>query len=120
MDETEYNNLIRNYEQRSIKICIEKCCNYRFIFFLNENARLKDLYNYVIQFYVHVTEPILLYKDSSCTKMIPNNDIYLSKYFEKEQIVSSTGLELPVVYKFHMNICSNNKQIYNQNYNQLQ
>ena len=63
MDREEYTKLLQSYENSATKICIEKCCDYRFIFFLNNEATLNDLYNYVTTFYSHVTEPILLYLD---------------------------------------------------------
>ena len=48
MNNVEYNYLINNYQRSAVKICIEKCCDYKFIFFLNEYQTLGDLYNYVI------------------------------------------------------------------------
>ena len=119
MNINEYNSLMKNYENSSIKICIEKCCGYKFIFLLNGNARLKDLYNYVIQFYSHMTEPILLYLDKEHKIMIPNNEIYLSKYFEKNKILSCTEIGNPVVYKFYLDLCDKHKKIYSQNFHNL-
>ena len=119
MNITEYYGLLKSYEKCSIRICIEKCCDYKFIILLNGNARLKDIYNYVIQFYSHVTEPLLLYLDKEHTKMIPNNEIYISKYLERNKITSITSMELPVVYKFYLDICSKHKNIYNQHYNEI-
>lgn len=117
MDINEYNSLMNNYITSSIKICVEKCCGYKFMFTLNNRSKLSDLYNYVIQFYSHVLEPILLYEDSEFTKMIPNNDIFLETYIVRKNILSHTSMELPVVYKFYLDLCSKHKRIYNQNYN---
>lgn len=119
MDITEYNNLLKNYESSSMRICIEKCCSYKFMFLLNNNARLTDLYNYVIEFYSHVTEPIVLYLDSNHTNMLPNNQILLSKYLGHKNILSCTQLGVPVVYKFYLDICCKHKDIYNQNYHKF-
>ena len=116
MDINEYNKLMNNYIASSIRICIEKCCGYKFMFALNNRSKLSDLYNYVVQFYSHVTEPILLYEDSEFTKMIPCNDIFLETYIREKNMLSYTPMEVPVVYKFHLDLCSKHKRIYNQNY----
>lgn len=117
MDINEYNSLMNNYITSSIKICVEKCCGYKFMFALNNRSKLSDLYNYVVQFYSHVLEPILLYEDSEFTRMIPNNDIYIETYIVRKNILSHTPMGLPVVYKFYLDLCSKHKKIYNQNYN---
>ena len=116
MDIDEYTNLITNYVVSSKKMCVEKCCGYKFMFVLNGRAKLSDLYHYVIQFYSHVSEPILLYEDSEFTRMIPNNDIFLENYIIEKKILSHTGIDLPVVYKFYLDLCSKHKKIYDQNY----
>lgn len=116
MDIDEYNKLLTNYVSSSIRICIEKCCGYSFMFVLNNNSKLSDLYRYVIQFYSHVTEPILLYLDSEHKMMVPNNDILLQTYLREKNITSFTDISMPVVYKFYLDLCSKHKKIYNQNY----
>ena len=117
MEKLDYAKLLNNYISYSTKICINKCCGYRFMFVLNNNATLSDMYNYVIQFYSHVTEPILLYVDKEHKKIVPNNNILLSKYLCENNILSCTQLNEPVVYEFHLDICSKHKNIYNQHYN---
>lgn len=116
MESEEYNQLLTNYINSSIKICIEKCCGYKFMFVLNNRSKLSDLYHYVMQFYSHVSEPILLYEDSEFTKMIPNNDIFLETFIREKRILSHTSMNLPVLYKFYLDLCSKHKRIYNQNY----
>ena len=54
MDREKYKKLLQSYENSATKICIEKCCDYRFIFFLNNEATLNDLLASLIYF-----EPIL-------------------------------------------------------------
>jgi len=109
MDREEYTKLLQSYENSATKICIEKCCDYRFIFFLNNEATLNDLYNYVTTFYSHVTEPILLYLDKYHNNLIPNNRINLKTYLTHNNIISCTKLGLPTVYKFHLDLCSKHK-----------
>ena len=72
------------------------------MFVLNNNSKLSDLYRYVIQFYSHVTEPILLYLDSEHKMMVPNNDILLQTYLREKNITSFTDISIPVVYKFYL------------------
>lgn len=109
MEGNEYNELLKNYENSATKICIEKCCDYRFIFFLNNEATLNDLYNYVTTFYSHITEPILLYLDKQHKQLIPNNRINLKTYLRHNNMLSCTNLNLPTVYKFHLDLCSKHK-----------
>ena len=116
MNINQYNELINTHIQSSIKVCVEKCCGYKFIFLLNSESKLSDLYHYVIQFYSHVTEPILLYLDRQHEIMIPNNNILFTKYLEHNNIISATPLNIPVVYEFYLDLCSKHKNIYNQNY----
>ena len=116
MDEQEYKKLLYNYEKCCIKICIEKCCGYKFMFSLNKRSTLADLYKYVILYYSHVTEPLFLYEDSDFSKMIPNNNVLLENYLQNRNIISHTNINLPVVYKFYLDLCSEHKRIYNQNY----
>tara|TARA_B110000261_G_C13004475_1_gene325580 strand:- start:13 stop:372 length:360 start_codon:yes stop_codon:yes gene_type:complete len=111
IDSEEYNNLLKNYENSSIKICIEKCCDYKFIFFLNNEATLNDLYIYVTTFYTHVTEPILLYLDKRHKNLIPNNRINLKNYFRHNNILTCTKFNLPTVYKLYINLCFEHKNL---------
>tara|TARA_B110000259_G_scaffold187621_1_gene242547 strand:- start:15838 stop:16110 length:273 start_codon:yes stop_codon:yes gene_type:complete len=89
------------------------------MFVLDTNCKLSDLYRYVIQFYSHITEPILLYLDSKRKIMIPNNDILLESYLREKKIVSFTDMSMPVVYKFYLDLCCINNQINNQNYSNI-
>ena len=116
MEIDEYNNLMNEYLDSSIKICIEKCCGYKFMFSLNKRSTLADLYKYVILYYSHITEPLFLYEDSDFSKMMPNNNILLENYLQNRNIRSHTNMNLPVVYKFYLDLCSEHKRIYNQNY----
>ena len=110
MDYQEYQELLYNYEKSSIKICIEKCCDYRFIFFLNEYQNLNDIYNYVISFYTHITKPIHLYIDKERKIEIPNNNkILIKNYLQQFKILSYSDMNTPEVYKFYMDLCSKHK-----------
>lgn len=107
MDIEEYNELLFKYNNSSLKICVEKCCGYKFIFFLNESQNLNDLYNYVISFYSHVTDPIHLYSDFNRSIEVPNNNrIQVKNYLFKQEMLSSSRLDVPVIYKFYMDVCS--------------
>ena len=106
IDHEEYNQLLKNYENSSLKICIEKCCDYKFIFFLNNDSTLIDLYNYVTKFYSHVTDPLLLYLDKNHKTLIPYNNIVIKNYLRYHNILSSTNLNVPSVYKFYLDLCS--------------
>jgi len=106
IDNEEYNQLLKNYENSSLKICIEKCCDYKFIFFLNNESTLIDLYNYVTNFYSHVTDPLLLYVDKNHKTLIPYNNIVIKNYLRYHNILSSTNLNVPSVYKFYLDLCS--------------
>ncbi len=106
MKKNEYNVLINNYNNSAIKICIEKCCDYKFIFFLNEYQTLQDIYNYVITLYSHITKPIHLYIDKNRKKELPNNNcILIRNYLSNNNILSCTELNTPVVYKLYMDMC---------------
>jgi|TARA_B100000900_G_C20472612_1_gene672057 hypothetical protein len=112
MNNVEYNYLINNYQRSAVKICIEKCCDYKFIFFLNEYQTLGDLYNYVISFYSHITEPIHLYVDRERQQEVPNNNyISIRNYITRYNILSASQLDTPVVYKFYMDLCSKEKHM---------
>jgi hypothetical protein len=112
MDNTKYEHLVNRYHSSSIKICVEKCCDYNFIFFLNEYQTLGDIYNYVVSFYSHITDPIHLYKDRARNIEIPNNNYILIKnYISKNNILSSSQLDTPVVYKFYMDLCYKEKHM---------
>jgi|TARA_B110000977_G_scaffold201356_1_gene295547 hypothetical protein len=107
MDVDEYNILLYKYHTSSLKICVEKCCGYKFIFFLNEFQNLNDLYNYVISFYSHIQEPIHLYIDYDRKIEVPNNNnIGVKNYITEKNILSATGIDMPVFYKFYMDLCS--------------
>jgi len=116
MDSNEYNELINNYISNNIKICISKCCGYNFMVLMNNYSRLCDLYKYVTQIYSHVSEPILLYLDENHEKMIPNNEILINDYLRYNNIKPYTNINLPIVYKFYLDLCSKHKKIYRQNY----
>jgi len=109
MEKINYNNLLNNYILNSNKICIEKSDGYEFMFILNNNAKLSDMYNYVVDLYTHITDPILLYIDKDYKEMIPNNNILLTTYLCKKKILSCSLLTDPVVYKFYLYV--NNKII---------
>lgn len=112
MDVQEYKKLLYNYEKCCIKICIEKCCDYRFIFFLNEHQYLSDIYNYVVSFYTHITDPIHLYLNKNREIEIPNtNKILIRNYLRKNGVLSSSNMNVPVVYNFYMDLCSKEKHM---------
>tara|TARA_B100001109_G_C18809565_1_gene449015 strand:+ start:744 stop:1112 length:369 start_codon:yes stop_codon:yes gene_type:complete len=107
MEIEEFNHLVYKYQNSSIRICVEKCCGYKFIFFLNDSQNLNDLYNYVVSFYSHVTKPIHLYTDYNRKNEVPNNQlISVKNYLREMNILSSSTLNVPVVYKFYMDFCS--------------
>tara|TARA_Y100000389_G_scaffold78004_1_gene74781 strand:- start:452 stop:805 length:354 start_codon:yes stop_codon:yes gene_type:complete len=109
MDNIQYHVLLNHYQNSSIKICIEKPYDYKFMFFLNEYQTLGDLYNYVISFYGHITDPIHLYSDKDMKIEIPNNNyISIKNYIFKNNILSTTKLNTPVVYKFYMGVQNKN------------
>lgn len=116
MDNNQYNELIDNYITNSIKICVSKCCGYNFMVLMNNYSRLCDLYKYVIQVYSHVSEPIFLYLDENHEKMIPNNEILINDYLKYNNIKPYTNINLPIVYKFYLDLCSEHKKNYNQNF----
>jgi hypothetical protein len=110
MNKEKYIKLLYNYERSSIKICVEKCCNYRFIFFLNEYQNLSDIYNYVVSFYSHITKPIHLFIDKERKIEIPNNNkILIKKYFLHNRVLSSSNVDTPVIYKLYMDLCPRKK-----------
>jgi hypothetical protein len=111
MKEDEYNKLLKTYIDSSIKICIEKKCGYKFIFTLHNECKLLDIYNYIIKQYLHISEIILLYKDNKYKNIIPYNEIKINDYIKNENIRPITLKNLPIVYKFYLNIC-NNKENY--------
>tara|TARA_Y100001970_G_scaffold292480_1_gene433930 strand:- start:963 stop:1313 length:351 start_codon:yes stop_codon:yes gene_type:complete len=112
MDNQEYQELLYNYEKASVKICVEKCCDYKYIFFLNEYQNLNDIYNYVVSFYMHITKPIHLYIDKERKIEVPNtNKIFIKNYLHQNKILASSNMNVPVVYKFYMDMCSKENHI---------
>ena len=66
----------------SIKVIVEKECGYSFLIYLNEFSTMIDLYRYVEQFYQHVDENKILYKDKDRKEIIYKTEIRIKDFID--------------------------------------